>query len=148
MKRRVVPDKEYCIGCHLCELACLLEHSESKDLITAYREERVEKGLSACKQVHHCGPDAVAVSCKHCDEPNCVAACIGGALYKDPETGDTVYDREKCVGCWSCVMACPYGAIRRHPKEACIVKCDLCRDRDEPACVAACPNRALLVVEE
>jgi len=142
--KRVYPNKEYCIGCHLCELACITAHSKSKDLITAYREERVECGLSSCKTVFEKGDTSVAISCRHCDEPSCVAACISGGLYKDPETGRTVYDREKCVGCWSCLMSCPYGAIRRHPLESKIVKCDLCEGREDgPACVAACPNLAL-----
>ncbi|WP_243546445.1 4Fe-4S dicluster domain-containing protein [Pseudodesulfovibrio tunisiensis] len=142
--KRVYPDKDYCIGCHLCELACLTAHSESKDLIIAYTEERARDGLSPCKRVFEKGTVSVAISCRHCDEPSCVAACISGGLQKDPETGRTVYNRDKCVGCWSCLMACPYGAIRRHPTENRIVKCDLCADREEgPACVAACPNQAL-----
>lgn len=142
--KRVYPNKDFCIGCHICELACLTAHSKSKDLILAYTVERGESGLSSCKHVHEGGPTCVALSCRHCEEPSCVAACISGALQKDPETGRTVYDREKCVGCWSCLMACPFGAIARHPLEAKIVKCDLCHDRPGgPACVAACPNKAL-----
>ena len=142
--KRVYPDKEYCIGCHLCELACITAHSKSKDLIVAYREERGKDGLSPCKRVFEKGDTCVAISCRHCDEPSCVAACISGGLHKDPETGRTVYDKSKCVGCWSCLMACPYGAIRRHPTESKIVKCDLCEGREEgPACVSACPNAAL-----
>lgn len=142
--KRVYPDKDYCIGCHICELACLTAHSQSKDLIVAYTLERGQSGASSCKHVHENGPTCVALSCRHCDEPSCVAACISGALQKDPETGRTTYDREKCVGCWSCLMACPFGAIARHPLENKIVKCDLCADRPGgPACVAACPNKAL-----
>ena len=49
--KRVYPDKEYCIGCHLCELACMTAHSKSQDLIVAYREERGKDGLSSCKKV-------------------------------------------------------------------------------------------------
>jgi len=142
--KRVYPDKAFCIGCHICELACLTAHSKSKDLILAYTVERGQNGLASCKHVHEGGPTCVALSCRHCDEPSCVAACISGALQKDPDTGRTVYDRDKCVGCWSCLMACPYGAIARHPLEAKIVKCDLCFDRPGgPACVEACPNKAL-----
>ena len=142
--KRVYPDKEFCIGCHLCEVACVTAHSKSKDVVIAHNVERGETGLSPCKRVFEKGIISVAISCRHCDEPSCVAACISGGLHKDPETGRTVYDREKCVGCWSCLMACPYGAIRRHPTEGKIIKCDLCVDRPEgPACVAACPNQAL-----
>ena len=142
--KRVYPNKDFCIGCHICELACLTAHSKSKDLILAYTVERGQDGVASSKHVHEGGATCVALSCRHCDEPSCVAACISGALQKDPESGRTVYDREKCVGCWSCLMACPFGAIARHPLEQKIVKCDLCFDRPGgPACVAACPNKAL-----
>lgn len=142
--KRVYPNKEYCIGCKLCELACLTAHSLSHDLIIAYTVERGETGLTSRKRVFERGPTCVAISCRHCAEPSCVPACISGALTKDPETGQTVYDEDKCVGCWSCLMACPFGAIQRHPKKAKIVKCDLCRGRPGgPACVEACPNLVL-----
>jgi carbon-monoxide dehydrogenase iron sulfur subunit len=45
-------------------------------------------------------------------------------------------------------MACGFGAIKRHPVKEKIVKCDLCPDRDVPACVAACPNEALVFEEK
>jgi carbon-monoxide dehydrogenase iron sulfur subunit len=43
-------------------------------------------------------------------------------------------------------MACPYGAIIFRPETA-AEKCDLCRDQDEPACVRACPTKALSYCE-
>jgi carbon-monoxide dehydrogenase iron sulfur subunit len=144
--KKVYPNKEFCIGCHICELACATAHSKSGDLIIAWKEERAE-GLSPCKSVVHRGPMTVALSCRHCADAFCVAACISGALHKDSE-GRTAYDEDKCVGCWSCLMACPYGAIHRHPFKEKIVKCDLCAGRDQPACVQACPNKALLYRDE
>lgn len=143
MLKKVFPRKEVCIGCHLCEIACLTAHSQSKDVIIAWTQERAE-GLETCKTVVHKGSACVALSCRHCEEPICVAACISGALAKDAE-GRTTYDEEKCVGCWSCLMSCPFGAIKRHPVKEKIVKCDLCPGRDVPACVEACPNKALLL---
>jgi anaerobic carbon-monoxide dehydrogenase iron sulfur subunit len=142
--KKVYPNKEVCIGCHLCEVACLTAHSKSRDVIIAYKEEKDALGLSPCKTVIHDGPACVALSCRHCDEPACVAACISGALTKNRENGRTEYDEDKCVGCWSCVMACPFGSIRRHPIKEKIVKCDLCAGRDVPACVEVCPNWALV----
>ena len=140
--KHVYMDKDFCIGCGLCELACLTAHSKSGDLILAFVDEAAG-GLRSCKKVHRDGSECASIGCRHCDEPSCVAACISGALYKDLESGRTVYQKEKCVGCWSCMMACPYGAISRHPVEAKIVKCDRCPDREVPACVTACPNLAL-----
>jgi carbon-monoxide dehydrogenase iron sulfur subunit len=67
---------------------------------------------------------------------------------KKGEDGRVTVDSEKCVGCWSCVMACPYGSVGMDRENKKSVKCDLCADREIPACVEACPNRALIVVEE
>jgi carbon-monoxide dehydrogenase iron sulfur subunit len=52
------------------------------------------------------------------------------------------------VGCWSCIMVCPFGAIVRNEDCRQAVKCDHCMDRDNPACVEACPTRALVYCEE
>ena len=59
-------------------------------------------------------PDAtmhiVPMLCMHCENPPCVEACpTEGATYKR-EDGIVVMDKEKCIGCKSCIMACPYGA--------------------------------------
>lgn len=141
--KRVYPVKEVCIGCRLCEIACITAHSESGDVIIACTEER-QAGLQPCKAVFEKGPVCVSLSCRHCDNPHCVSACISGALYKDKATGKTCYDPDQCVGCWSCLMACPFGAIRRNPAKKKIIKCDLCEGRHMPACVEACPNGALI----
>ena len=141
--KRVYPNKDFCIGCRLCELACLTAHSESKDLIIAYTKERLT-GLAPCKAVYENGPVCVSLSCRHCEDAFCVSTCISGALYKDKVSGKTMYNESKCVGCWSCMMACPYGAIKRNPVKKKIIKCDLCEGREMPACVEACPNAALV----
>jgi carbon-monoxide dehydrogenase iron sulfur subunit len=64
-------------------------------------------------------------------------------MYKDEE-GFTRHDADKCVGCWMCIMVCPFGAISR--QESVALKCDLCPDREDSfACVEACPTNALFV---
>ena len=66
----------------------------------------------------------------------------------DEKTRLVVHDTEKCMGCWTCIMVCPYGAIKMDgssPKV--IAKCDLCSELDVPACVANCPNEALVYKE-
>ncbi|WP_084154138.1 4Fe-4S dicluster domain-containing protein [Maridesulfovibrio frigidus] len=141
--KRIFPDKEYCIGCKLCELACLAVHSKSKDLITAYKEERV-RGLAPAIHVIEKGETCVAVSCRHCVEPACADVCKAGALSKDAATGIVHYNAAQCIGCWSCLAACPYDSIKRNKLLNKIIKCDLCSGREDgPACVSACPNRSL-----
>ncbi|MGE4553215.1 MAG: 4Fe-4S dicluster domain-containing protein [Desulfovibrionaceae bacterium] len=144
--KRVYMNMEYCIGCKLCELACITSHSQSKDLIIAYTQERA-KGLMSFKKVFKEGALCASIGCRHCDEPACVTACISGALTKDPVSGRTLFDADKCVGCFSCMMACPFGAIDRDASGKKISKCDRCLERDIPACVAACPNSVLLYEE-
>ncbi|MFC1675306.1 4Fe-4S binding protein, partial [Candidatus Omnitrophota bacterium] len=57
-------------------------------------------------------------------------------------------DETRCVGCWMCMMACPYGAIKPNTKTKLAVRCDKCKDKDEPACVIACPTGAIIWAEE
>ncbi len=140
--KRVYINPEVCIGCRLCQLACQLEHSQSKDLILAINNEEPQ-GLLPRNTVYEEGWITASLNCRHCDDPYCVQACISGALRKDEESGRVVYDQEQCVGCWSCLMACPFGAIKQHPLQEKIIKCDLCPNREIPACVSACPNGAL-----
>ncbi|CAH2030874.1 4Fe-4S dicluster domain-containing protein [Trichlorobacter ammonificans] len=144
--KRIYSIEEACIGCHLCEVACITSHSRSKDPITAFLHEK-ERPLARCVvEEAEEGVIAISTRCRHCDEPACVEACIAGAIQKQ-EDGRVIVDTDKCVGCWSCVMACPFGAISRDLKKKKSNKCDLCPDRDTPACVAACPNRALIYME-
>jgi carbon-monoxide dehydrogenase iron sulfur subunit len=68
-------------------------------------------------------------------------------MTKDGASGVVKHNAEKCVGCWSCIMACPYGVVRVDPGKTRGVKCDRWDGRDTPACVQACPNRALVFEE-
>ncbi len=88
-----------------------------------------------------------SLRCQHCDEPACVYACLTGALSKDADTGIVTVDDNKCVGCWTCIIACPFGAIRQDTAQKKIAKCDLCQGDEVPACVANCPNEALVYAE-
>jgi carbon-monoxide dehydrogenase iron sulfur subunit len=144
--KRVYPKEEYCMGCSLCLVACVVEHSQSKDILLAYKKENprpgernvVEEGLEG---------DCFSLQCRHCEMPDCVDACINGALYI--EEGVIKVNKEHCVACWMCIMACPYGCIYKEKNATGwnSNKCDLCPDREIPSCVAICPNRALVYEE-
>ena len=86
----------------------------------------------------------------HCDNAPCVTACPSGCLYKDPETGLTLYNTQYCIGCHSCAMACPFGAPTFGP-DGKMRKYDGCIDRLraglEPACVRSCTFGALQLVK-
>jgi carbon-monoxide dehydrogenase iron sulfur subunit len=91
----------------------------------------------------------IPLFCRHCAAPDCVAACMSGALSKDPVTGHVQYDQKRCGTCFMCVMSCPYGNIKpdrvTHQR---IVKCDFCiEDEEEPNCVKNCPKKAIHVEE-
>ena len=138
-------DPEKCLACRTCEIACAIGHSNSKDIFCAIKEKEVSfpkvKVFSSVKLKNF------PIACRHCDEPACVAACIGSALTKDPKTGMVTYDKDKCVGCWMCVMSCPYGAIRSNHKTKKVLRCDLCSDVDTPRCSEACPVKAIILEE-
>jgi len=144
--KRIYTLEDACIGCHLCEVACITEHSQSKDPIKAFLYEPL-RPISRCTvEEWEGGVVSLSTTCRHCDEPDCLRACISGAIQKS-DSGVVRIDNEQCVGCWSCVMACPYGAIQRNLDKKKANKCDHCPDRKNPACVDACPNRALVYKE-
>jgi carbon-monoxide dehydrogenase iron sulfur subunit len=68
---------------------------------------------------------------------------MSGAMYRDKETGAVLCNEDKCVGCWMCIMVCPFGVISRSSDKKIASKCDLCMGEDIPVCVKNCPNEAL-----
>lgn len=134
-------NEEVCMGCHLCEVYCQLQHSPSKNLVKAFKNQ-VPRPLPRLR-VEEKGAISLSVSCQHCDEAPCVQACLTGALTRDPETSLVRLDEERCIGCWTCLLVCPLGAIRQDTTRGKMLKCDLCPGAEMPACVANCPNEAL-----
>lgn len=144
--KRIRAIVEYCMGCGLCEVYCVAAHSKSKDVLHAFKDER-PRPVARCF-VERDGSVSFALQCRHCDRALCTEACMTGAMSKDEETGAVTHDEERCVGCFMCVMACPSGAIAiDHEKGKAVAKCDLCAELGEPACVANCPNAALVYEE-
>ncbi len=143
--RRTYFNQEVCIGCRLCEVYCRLQHSGSRDLIKAFKTEprpplprlRLEKTEAV----------SFAVRCLHCDDSPCVYACLTGALQRNPDSGIVEVDNDKCIGCWTCILVCPVGAIRQDAEHKKVLKCDLCHGEEVPACVANCPNEAMICPE-
>ncbi len=138
---RITIQEEACIGCGLCRVYCQVEHSKSKNLLKAFKKESTLPRL----RVERRGEISFAVSCRHCDEPWCVYSCLTGAMQKDPASGIVTHDARRCIGCWSCVIACPYGALIRDTSHDVVIKCDLCPGQAVPVCVANCPNEALVL---
>ncbi len=169
--KKIYPIEERCIGCHLCEVACIVEHSKVKNPVSAYFTEGLTfnhevssytpepnqalsdnrpKPLNRCI-VEENGALCLSTNCRHCEEASCILACKNGSLYKDEE-GRVLLNEKKCVGCWMCLMACEYGSINRNVyiKNVSLIEnnaiqhhCDLCPEREEPACVMVCPTKAL-----
>lgn len=143
--KRIIAKPEVCMGCGLCEVYCTVQHSKSKDPIKAYNREN-PKPLSRIRlEVNK--PVSFSIQCRNCQDAPCVNACLSGAMQKDTKSGQVTHNPEKCMGCWTCVMVCPYGAIKMDQQNKVVVKCDLCQGLETPACVANCPNHALELKE-
>jgi carbon-monoxide dehydrogenase iron sulfur subunit len=141
--KKVYALEEYCVGCKLCEVHCVVAHSKSKDIIKAYKKETPRPLPRVI--VEEDMPVSFALQCRHCEDAPCTKACITGAMHRDEETGVVTNREERCVGCWTCILVCPYGAIVRNEEgKKVATKCDLCsQSGDIPACVKNCPNEAL-----
>ncbi len=139
--KRIYVKEEACIGCGLCRVYCQAEHSQSKDIIKAFKKES-PRPLPRIR-VEAREDISFVIQCRNCDEPWCVYSCLTGAMHKDPINGIVTVDVERCIGCWTCIVACPYGALTRNTNNKTIAKCDFCPGQDIPVCVANCPNEAL-----
>jgi Fe-S-cluster-containing dehydrogenase component len=139
-------DAESCVRCGHCAWACAELYGVSR-LIR--RGERVVAQLA--RDGDHASPRALLLpsSCQHCRNPLCMVDCPTGAIARDPG-GDVFIREELCTGCGACAKACPWDNVRMAPLDAgrlVAVKCDLCRDYQEPACVQACPTDAIQRLE-
>lgn len=144
--KRIAIHEEYCMGCRLCEIHCLVQHSKSKEIIKAYKGEypKAQPRLVVEEE----GYQSFALQCRHCEDAPCLEACMTGAMHRDSKTGAVICDEERCVGCWMCIMVCPFGVIARNTEGKKVAsKCDLCNGETKPVCVLHCPNEAIVCEE-
>jgi len=138
--KRVYVNEKWCLGCHLCEYYCAFANTNEKDMARALKDRKIYPNI----HIEDTGNVHFAVSCRHCTVPLCVKACISGAL--SVNDGVIKVDQDKCIGCYTCILTCPYGAIAPAEDEHVIQKCQLCVDniQGEPFCAKNCPNAAIV----
>ncbi|MCL6610226.1 MAG: 4Fe-4S binding protein [Peptococcaceae bacterium] len=137
MKKRLFFQAEKCMFCGNCELACATRDTGGDIVRLAGRTEWSSSRI----RVEGSALSPEAFFCHSCEYPLCLEACIGGAL--ELSDGRVVYNPGKCVACWSCVMACPFGAVKADPGKKAVVRCDGCGEWERPACAESCPTGAL-----
>ncbi len=134
-------DMTACIGCRTCQIACKDKNDLPAGVVFRNVTDYEVGAYPNVATFHYSG------SCNHCEDPACVAVCPNGATFINEEDGTVQHDDTKCIGCQYCVNACPYGVPKYLEDIQLTHKCDACwtlREKGEdPACVAACPMRAL-----
>ncbi|WP_392564824.1 4Fe-4S dicluster domain-containing protein [Orbus wheelerorum] len=154
MNKFINADASACIGCKTCEIACVLAHGEEiRTIESAHFNSRLD--------VIEVGDITVPVMCHQCEDAPCMLACPNGAIIR--QNNHIKVLQEKCIGCKTCVLACPFGAMKVKLKiedlivagqargkryKAQAIKCDICySDPNGPACVRTCPTKALSLVD-
>lgn len=142
----IVTDLNRCVGCLACSAAC--KAANDVPIGNFWNKVlRVGPNLREGGSGHF--PDIemyfLPMQCQHCTNPECVSVCPTGASYK-LEDGTVKIDPENCIGCQSCLMACPYGVRYLNEDKGVVEKCVLCEEKvangELPACVAQCSARA------
>ena len=132
-------DLRRCIGCHSCSIHCKTENEVPVGVYRAW-VKYVDNGTY---------PDVrrnfLPRLCNHCEHPMCYRVCPTKATYKRDD-GAVLIDNDKCIGCRSCITACPYDARFINPVTKTADKCTFCVHRVDkgliPSCVQGCIGRA------
>lgn len=161
----VVGNPNKCIGCKVCEIACAVAHLDKEVKTAGNFDIPVMPRLYLVKTAEVTMP----IQCRHCEDAPCANVCPVSAIAQ--VDNKILIDKDICVGCKTCMIACPFGAIELMPlyedghpvmqmalkserdgeladKQVLTAsKCDLCAGRPEgPACVEACPQKALELI--
>lgn len=147
-------DKKACVKCYACLIACKMVHNYPPYPVSP--PLAAPQGVSLLRILEY-GPmihkDKVnyhfqPITCKHCADPPCIKECPQTAIFKDPESGITLTDRENCIGCQLCLQVCPFNAPV-YDADGKIALCDMCiarlKDGKKTACQSACPAGAIFV---
>lgn len=141
-------DSSSCSGCKACQIACKDKNHLPLDInwrqvLEVSGGSWVQSGKAWLSSTYAYN---ISISCNHCASPICLEVCPSRAITKRHD-GIVLIDQSKCLGCRYCSWACPYGALHYNPAFGGMTKCDFCVDQIDlslpPACVAACPLRAL-----
>ena len=133
MEKALVIHPERCTGCHSCEMACSLLHDGECNLMLSR--------IGIMKTNGGGTNENIPVVCQQCRDALCADVCVMGAISRQAETGALQVNEDLCVGCKTCVIACPLGGILYHYIKECAMKCDLCGG--DPECVKSCIYGAL-----
>ena len=131
-----------CIDCEKCVEACnktnhVPEYGYRTRILTRKYQGQLDKKV-----------EFIPVLCNHCNDAPCVRACPTKATYKDPVTGIVRMESKKCIGCKTCMLACPYDARYFSAERHAIDKCDFCweerlsKGETQTGCSSACPTGA------
>jgi len=147
MSFAILYDATQCVGCLQCEEACAARNGNPyNDAIAAEKKTSAHKFTA----VQEAGDHYMRRLCMHCDNPSCASVCPVGALHKT-SAGPVVYDRDKCMGCRYCMVACPFDVPKYEWGELLprVKKCIMCYEdlaEGKPtACAEACPTEATIV---
>jgi Fe-S-cluster-containing dehydrogenase component/formate-dependent nitrite reductase membrane component NrfD len=134
-------DQRRCIGCHACTVACKQEQDVPLGVFRTW-VKYIEKGEFPNTRRHF-----TVLRCNHCDDAPCISICPTKALFRR-EDGIVDFDTSRCIGCKSCMQACPYDALYIDPNEHTAQKCNFCAHRVDvglkPACEIVCPETAII----
>ncbi len=149
MGKVIMVTVEKCLACKSCEIACALAHSKSEVLEEAITEQPQPRRRVTVEAVEEFG---VPMQCRHCEDAPCIAVCPTSAIHRPQADGPVLIEQERCIGCKFCLVVCPFGVINASDDGKVMIKCDLCIERtkagQEPACIEACPTKALKLVDE
>lgn len=128
-------DTRKCVGCYACRIACQMQNKLPVK-VSYIKFYETEKGKFPNVKF-----EIIPVQCQHCEDAPCATVCPTKATHITKD-GVVLVDKDKCIGCKYCMVACPYNARTKDPSTGVIEKCNFCinlvKEGKQPVCVSTC----------
>jgi anaerobic dimethyl sulfoxide reductase subunit B len=146
-------DSSSCSGCKTCQMACRDKHDLARGVLwrrvyeVAGGDWKKEGQWPGCPIYTPTSSQWHAIIAKNLI---CLTSCPNKAISKN-DNGIVLIDEKKCMGCRYCEWTCPYGALHYDSQRGVMSKCTMCEDLilqgKKPACISACPMRAMEITD-
>jgi len=135
MQKIIICDTDKCTGCRICEYICSSVH-----------EGKINPRLARIRTIKKDPVFDFAISCRKCENADCINVCARDAIMQDTKTKMIKIDKDKCDGCGMCVNVCNFGVLTLGIDKKLTTVCNFCRDQKRSCALNIAQKKRYLIL--